>query len=97
MRLWKHGLILFKRILARENHISFYEERSDRMITYFVIGIIVQLVIIAERAIRFPVLWSNENLKHWIFWVSFIVSCCVNVLSWPLAIICEIYAVIKSF
>lgn len=67
------------------------------MSTYFIIGLIVQLIIIAERAIRFPDNWSNGNPGHWQFWVSFISFFVINVLTWPLAIVCEIYNIIKGF
>ena len=63
------------------------------MITYFIIGIIVQLVTIIERAIRIPGLWrhNNEGWQYWIgFWATIIVGSIINVLVWPLTIICEI-------
>ena len=63
------------------------------MITYFIIGIIVQLVIIIERVIRIPGLWlhNNEGRPYWVgFWTTLIVGCTINVLVWPLTIICEI-------
>lgn len=66
------------------------------MITYIIIGIIVQLIITAERAVRFPENWTGEELKHWAFWVIFILYAIFNVISWPLAIVCEIYNIIKK-
>lgn len=63
------------------------------MITYFIIGIIVQLVILIERVIRIPGLWShnNEGWQDWVvFWATLIVGSIINVLVWPLTTICEI-------
>lgn len=63
------------------------------MITYFIIGIIVQLVILIERVIRIPGLCrhNNEGWQYWVgFWATIIVGSTINVLVWPLTIICEI-------
>ena len=62
------------------------------MFTYFVIGIIVQTIIIIERAIRFPWLWEDGH-TYWQFWLSFIVTSMFNVLAWPFTIVSEIYNV----
>lgn len=66
------------------------------MIIYFSIGVIVQLIVLAERALRFPELWTDESLEYSDFWVWFIGMIIVNVLLWPLTIVCEIYAIIKG-
>lgn len=62
------------------------------MFTYFVIGIAVQMIIIVERAIRFPEAWV-DGYSHWEFWLGFIVCATFNVLGWPLTIAGEIYNV----
>ena len=64
------------------------------MITYFIIGIIVQLAIIAERTIRIPGIWNTDELKRLDFWVGLFSMFIVNVLLWPLTIVCEIFAII---
>ena len=66
------------------------------MIIYFSIGVIVQLIVLAERALRFPERWTDESLEYSDFWVWFIGMIIVNVLLWPLTIVCEIYAIIKG-
>ena len=58
------------------------------MITYFVIGIIVQIIILIERYCRLYVvrdLWKDKNTYIWIFLLSVI-----NIVLWPIAIIAEI-------
>ena len=62
------------------------------MITYFVIGIIVQLVILIERYCRFyevRVLLKDKGTYVWILLFSVI-----NVVAWPIAIISEIIDII---
>ena len=62
------------------------------MITYFVIGIIVQLVILIERYCRLyevRVLWKDKGIYVWTLLFSVI-----NVVAWPIAIISEIINII---
>ena len=62
------------------------------MITYFVIGIIVQIVILIERYCRLyvvRVLWKDKGTYVWILLLSVI-----NVVAWPIAIIAEIRNII---
>lgn len=62
------------------------------MITYFVIGIIVQIVILIERYCRLHVvrvLWKDKGTYVWILLLSVI-----NVVAWPIAIIAEIRNII---
>ena len=58
------------------------------MITYFVIGIIVQIVILIERYCRLyvvRVLWKDKGIYVWALLFS-----AINILLWPIAIIAEI-------
>lgn len=58
------------------------------MITYFVIGIVVQIIILIERYCRLDVvraLWKDKSVYVWTFLLSVI-----NVVLWPIAIIAEI-------
>lgn len=67
-------------------------KESDIMITYFVIGIIVQIVILIERYCRLHVvrvLWKDKGTYVWILLLSVI-----NVVAWPIAIIAEIRNII---
>lgn len=66
------------------------------MLTYLIIGIIVQIVIIVERAIRIPDLWTLLELKEWKTWAALAVGIVLNVLAWPLSIIMEIWLVING-
>ena len=62
------------------------------MITYFVIGIIVQIVILIERYCRLyvvRVIWKDKGTYVWILLLSLI-----NVVTWPIAIIAEIRNII---
>ena len=71
--------------------LTFMKE-SDIMITYFVIGIIVQIVILIERYCRLDVvraLWKDKDIYVWIFLLSVI-----NIVAWPIAIIAEIRNII---
>ena len=71
--------------------LTFMKE-SDIMITYFVIGIIVQLVILVERYCRLyevRVLWKDKGIYVWTLLFSVI-----NVVAWPIAIISEIINII---
>ena len=62
------------------------------MITYFVIGIIVQIVILIERYCRLyevRVLWKDNDIYVWTLLFSVI-----NIVTWPIAIIAEIRNII---
>ena len=64
------------------------------MITYFVIGIIVQIIILIERYCRLyevRALWKDKDIYFWMFLFMFIV---INVVTWPIAIIAEIRNII---
>ena len=66
------------------------------MLTYFIIGIIVQLVIIVERTIRVPEYWDLIDFKDWRIWVGLLYGITVNTLLWPFSIIMEIWLVIHG-
>ena len=81
--------VLLKRFANKT--LTFMKE-SDIMITYFVIGIIVQIVILIERYCRLDVvraLWKDKDIYVWIFLLSVI-----NIVAWPIAIIAEIRNII---
>ena len=63
------------------------------MLTYFVIGIIVQIVIFIERMIRVPEIYQAW-WTGWKDWLMFIGLIAINVAIWPVAIVCEIINVI---
>jgi hypothetical protein len=65
------------------------------MLTYFVVGLIVQIIIFIERFIRIPELyqfWWNS----WKAWILFIVFMFINIALWPVSIICEIINVVRG-
>ena len=67
-------------------------KESDIMITYFVIGIVVQIIILIERYCRLDVvrnLWKDKGTYVWTLLFSVI-----NVVTWPIAIIAEIRNII---
>lgn len=66
------------------------------MLTYFIIGLIVQLAIIVERVIRVPEYWTLLEFDKLVTWISLIVAIAINVLAWPLSIIMEIWLVING-
>ena len=71
--------------------LTFMKE-SDIMITYFVIGIVVQIIILIERYCRLyevRVLCKDKDIYVWM--PLFIV---INVVTWPIAIIAEIRNII---
>ena len=71
--------------------LTFMKE-SDIMITYFVIGIIVQIVILIERYCRLDIvraLWKDKDIYVWTLLLSVI-----NIVAWPIAIIAEIRNII---
>ena len=62
------------------------------MIIYFVIGIIVQIIILIERYCRLDVvraLWKDKDIYVWTLLLSVI-----NIVAWPIAIIAEIINII---
>lgn len=62
------------------------------MITYFVIGIVVQIIILIERYCRLDIvryIWKDKSFLGWIFLLSII-----NIVLWPIAIIAEIRNII---
>ena len=81
--------VLLKRFANKT--LTFMKE-SDIMITYFVIGIIVQIVILIERYCRLYMvraLWKDKDIYVWILLLSVI-----NIVAWPIAIIAEIRNII---
>ena len=70
------------------------------MITYLVIGLMVQILIIAERKIR-GVATASANLpKTGVEWAGYITGMLfwsmINILVWPISIACEIYNIKKG-
>lgn len=62
------------------------------MITYFVIGIIVQIVILIERYCRLYVahfIWKDTSTYS-----SILLPSAINVVIWPIAIVMEIRNII---
>lgn len=66
------------------------------MITYILIGIIVQVVILIERAIRVPDYIALMEWSNWLTWVVLLAGLSFNVLVWPITIICEIMNIIHG-
>lgn len=66
------------------------------MLTYLIIGIIVQLVIMIERTIRIPDLWSLLDVKDWKSWTALLVGIIINVFGWPLSIVMEVWLIING-
>ena len=67
-------------------------KESDIMITYFVIGIVVQIIILIERYCRLYVvraLWKDKDIYVWALLLSVI-----NAVIWPITIIAEIRNII---
>lgn len=62
------------------------------MFKYFVIGVIVQMIVLMERAVRFPEIYAEIG-NDLAIWASLIVLSLINVLLWPISIICEIFHV----
>ena len=67
------------------------------MLTWFIIGAIVQMVILVERAIRVPVYWEYADFRDIEFWWQFLFAIGINVMAWPMAIIAEIKAIIQGY
>lgn len=66
------------------------------MLTYLIIGLIVQAVILIERAIRLSGYWDLLDFKDWRTWVGLLYGITVNTVLWPLTIIMEIWLVIHG-
>lgn len=66
------------------------------MLTYFIIGLMVQLVILIERFIRLPDLWTIVESMDWQSWLGVFVGIIINVLAWPLSIIMEVWLIING-
>ena len=68
------------------------------MITYLLIGLMVQILIIAERKIR-GVAFANLP-KTGVEWAGYITGMLflsmINILVWPISIACEIYNIKKG-
>lgn len=58
------------------------------MITYFIIGTIIQFVIIIERYVRLTEV--REAWKSWKTWVGAVVIGIVNIILWPITIVFEV-------
>ena len=68
------------------------------MITYFVIGIVVQIIILIERYCRLyvvRVLWKERLIwKEKSFLVCMFLASVMNIVIWPITIIAEIRNII---
>lgn len=64
------------------------------MITYLLIGLVVQILIIAERKIRGVVTTVANLPKTGVEWAGYITGMLflsmINILVWPISIVCEI-------
>ena len=65
------------------------------MSTYIIIGIIVSLLIRIERSFRIHDMW-NQDWTSWVTWLILLVGMVLDAIIWPLAIVCEIYLVIRD-
>lgn len=69
------------------------------MITYLLIGLMLQILIIAERIIR-GVATVADLPKTGIEWAGYITGLLFlsmfNILVWPISIVCEIYNIKKG-
>ena len=66
------------------------------MLTYLLVGVIFQIIIIIERnVIRKVVSFEDikESSKHFLFWVVLIITMIINVIIWPLTIVIEAYCI----
>ena len=70
------------------------------MITYLLIGLMVQILIIAERKIRGVVTFANLPKMGVVEWAGYITGMLflsmINILVWPISIVCEIYNIKKG-
>ena len=64
------------------------------MTMYLIIGLIVQLIIVVERAIRMPYVW--KDCGHMMWWVGFISTAIFNITVWPLTIVAEGYNIYNN-
>lgn len=55
---------------------------------YFIIGTGIQLAIIVERFARLPEV--REAWKSWTTWIMAPLLSIINIIIWPITIICEI-------
>lgn len=66
------------------------------MLTYLNIGLVVQLVIVVERCMRFNNLVGDiiEACEKWYWWIVLfaviVAAMAVNIILWPATIVCEI-------
>lgn len=64
------------------------------MITYLLIGLIVQLAIAVERLIRIYGLSEEARDEFgWTFMLLFVIFTLIGAVIWPLQIICEIICI----
>ena len=68
------------------------------MITYLLIGVIVQLIIVVERIMRGVTGWFNlETGLMWVYAMALVLfMCAINIITWPLTIILEIINIKKG-
>lgn len=70
------------------------------MITYLLIGLMVQILIIAERIIRGVATVAVLPKMSIIEWAGYITGMLFlsmfNILVWPISIVCEIYNIKKG-
>ena len=74
----------------------FMKGDGNIMLTYLLVGVIFQIIIVIERTvIRNVVSFEDikELSKHFLFWVGFISAAIINVIAWPLAIVIEAYCI----
>lgn len=64
------------------------------MNTYFIIGTVIQLGIMAERYARLSEV--RESWKMWTTWVIAPLFGIINILIWPITIICELINIING-
>ena len=64
-----------------------------KMLTYLIIGLLVQIVTTTERVLR-KVAGDSIITWNWLDYVVFLVSAAINVITWPISIIFEIRNII---
>ena len=64
-----------------------------KMLTYLIIGLLVQIVTTTERVLR-KVAGDSITTWNWLDYVVFLVSVAINVITWPISIIFEICNII---
>ena len=65
-------------------------------LTYLFIGLLVQIVIIIERATRVPEYLALLKLNSLRNWIALTIAIAINVIAWPLSIVMEIWNVING-